>query len=191
MDKSKWRAVYRKKRAELTESQRTDLAKKIGTQLSSVLTSSDRFIHLFLPIEKFNEVNTWLVKETVENQFSGINWLVSSTDFTEEKLLHFYLEKDTKIAINAFGIPEPVNAKGTDIKQLTTVLVPLLAIDKNGHRLGYGKGFYDRFLAECPKNCRTIGLSFFEPEETTFPTDSWDIPLQYCVTPNGVHSFIK
>ena len=58
-----------------------------------------------------------------------------------------------------------------------------------GNRIGYGKGFYDAFLAKCPVDIVKIGLSFFEPEDSideVFPTD---IRLNYCVTPNTIHTF--
>jgi 5-formyltetrahydrofolate cyclo-ligase len=58
-----------------------------------------------------------------------------------------------------------------------------------GNRIGYGKGFYDRFLAECKDDVIKIGLSFFPPETTDFEIDSNDIPLNFCVTPEQVFEF--
>ena len=67
--------------------------------------------------------------------------------------------------------------------------MPLLTYDLQGNRIGYGKGYYDRFLAQCDSECCFIGLSFFPPEER-IPTEKTDIKLQYCITPEKIYSFL-
>ena len=74
-------------------------------------------------------------------------------------------------------------------KKIDVVFVPLLAFDSKGHRVGYGKGFYDRFLNECRKDVITVGLSFFEAEDEFIEANETDVPLDYCVTPLKVYSF--
>ena len=69
------------------------------------------------------------------------------------------------------------------------VLVPLLGFDERGHRVGYGKGFYDRFLAECNPKIQKIGLSLFEPVAQIDDTSDFDIPLDACITPNRIWYF--
>ena len=69
------------------------------------------------------------------------------------------------------------------------VFVPLLKKKKKGHRVGYGKGFYDKFLSECKPDAIKIGLSFFEPEELITDVFESDVKLDYCVTPNSIHAF--
>jgi 5-formyltetrahydrofolate cyclo-ligase len=64
-----------------------------------------------------------------------------------------------------------------------------LAFDKKGHRVGYGKGFYDKFLTECKPKIINIGLSFFVPEELISDVLESDVILDYCVTPSGVYEF--
>ena len=59
-----------------------------------------------------------------------------------------------------------------------------------GNRIGYGKGFYDRFLTTCPENVIKVGLSFFEPEDSIL-TVALDVPLDYVVTPEKTHTFLK
>jgi 5-formyltetrahydrofolate cyclo-ligase len=55
--------------------------------------------------------------------------------------------------------------------------------------VGYGKGFYDRFLSDCRPHCIKIGLSFFEPEIDIVDVLESDIKLDYCVTPESVFTF--
>jgi 5-formyltetrahydrofolate cyclo-ligase len=72
---------------------------------------------------------------------------------------------------------------------MDVVFVPLLAFDENGQRVGYGKGFYDRFLNECKEDVITVGLSFFEAENELIEANATDVPLRYCVTPERVYEF--
>ena len=67
--------------------------------------------------------------------------------------------------------------------------MPLLAYDTAGNRIGYGKGFYDNFLAECKADTLKIGLSFFPPEPLIEDVREDDIPLDYIVTPEDVFKF--
>ena len=69
------------------------------------------------------------------------------------------------------------------------VFVPLLAFDLKGHRVGYGKGFYDNLLASCKPETIKVGFSFFDAEAEIEDVFSGDIPLDYCVTPKQVYKF--
>jgi 5-formyltetrahydrofolate cyclo-ligase len=73
--------------------------------------------------------------------------------------------------------------------KIDVAFVQLMAFDKKGHRVGYGKGFYDKFLAKCKPEIIKIGLSFFEPEELISDVLESDVMLDYCVTPSGVYEF--
>ncbi len=106
-----------------------------------------------------------------------------------QTLRHYHLTPNTRLADNRWGIPEPVGAAEVAPPQLDAILVPLLAFDEEGHRVGYGKGFYDRFLRECRPEARRIGLSLEPPVPKI--TDVWpgDIRLHACLTPEGVRWF--
>ena len=75
---------------------------------------------------------------------------------------YFLFENHSQLEINALGIPEPKRGKSVKIKDLDIILVPLLAFDKNGHRVGYGKGYYDKLLRKCSPTAIFIGLSLFD-----------------------------
>ncbi|HSK11967.1 MAG TPA: 5-formyltetrahydrofolate cyclo-ligase, partial [Phnomibacter sp.] len=76
-----------------------------------------------------------------------------------------------------------------DPTDIDVILVPLLAFDEQGHRLGYGKGFYDRFLKDCRPDALKIGLSWFEAETALPEIGAHDVPLNYCVTPHRLYVF--
>jgi 5-formyltetrahydrofolate cyclo-ligase len=95
----------------------------------------------------------------------------------------------TEFAISEWGIPEPVGGMIMEAASFDVILVPLVAFDKNGHRVGYGKGFYDRYLALCKPDCLKIGISLFEAVELIEDVESYDIPLDLAICPSKVYDF--
>jgi 5-formyltetrahydrofolate cyclo-ligase len=81
-------------------------------------------------------------------------------------MTHFLLTDNTKIKKNEYNIPEPVDGLEVPAIKIDVVFIPLLAYDKKGNRVGYGKGFYDKFLAECKPETIKIGLSFLNPKNS-------------------------
>ena len=67
--------------------------------------------------------------------------------------------------------------------------MPLIIVDKIGNRVGYGKGYYDRFLINCDKKVIKVGLSFFDIIEKIEDTTYNDIRLNYCITPKKIIKF--
>jgi 5-formyltetrahydrofolate cyclo-ligase len=108
-------------------------------------------------------------------------------------LKHYELTLATPLVNNRWGIPEPVPTSTAEVwpAQLDAVLVPLLACDQRGHRVGYGGGFYDRFLAQCRPGAKFIGLSLLDDEPLAEIADvlPTDVPLHACLTPGGVWNF--
>jgi 5-formyltetrahydrofolate cyclo-ligase len=104
-------------------------------------------------------------------------------------MTHYLLTDNTKIKKNEYNIPEPVYGLEVPVTKIDVVFVPLLAFDLKGNRVGYGKGFYDKFLSECKPETIKIGLSFFEAEELIDDISENDIQLDSCVTPNKIYFF--
>tara|TARA_R110002020_G_scaffold9988_7_gene38762 strand:+ start:811 stop:1374 length:564 start_codon:yes stop_codon:yes gene_type:complete len=144
------------------------------------------FYHIFLPISKHKEINT----EPILSILNGMdkNIVISKSDFLTGELTHYLLTDNTTIKVNEWGIPEPEKGIIIDVKQLDVVFVPLLAYDLKGTRIGYGKGFYDRFLKKCREDCLIIGLSIFEPE-SEIDKNEHDVALTHCITDNKIHFF--
>ncbi|MVM33226.1 5-formyltetrahydrofolate cyclo-ligase [Spirosoma sp. HMF4905] len=149
-------------------------------------------IHTFLPIQKQHEVDTWLIINSIWQQFPQLKFTVSVTDITSNQLTHYPLYADTRLQKNRWDIPEPIDAtqqSAIDNQLIDLVLVPLLVFDKRGHRVGYGGGYYDRFLADCRPDCLTMGLSLFDPVEQIDDIELTDIRLDACLTPKQLFSF--
>lgn len=145
------------------------------------------YFHIFLPIEEHKEVDTELILHLLSGKDKEI--IVSKANFETRKMTHFLLTDNTKIKKNEYNIPEPVDGIEVPSQKIEVVFIPLLAFDIKGNRVGYGKGFYDKFLAECKPETIKIGLSFFESEEKINDVFEGDIPLNYCVTPIKTYSF--
>ncbi|NER10187.1 5-formyltetrahydrofolate cyclo-ligase [Muriicola jejuensis] len=142
--------------------------------------------HIFLQSVKKNEIDTTAIIDLLREENKEIVVPKISADF---HLQHFHLLKDTVLENNPWGIPEPVNGIPVPPLKIDVVFVPLLAFDRKGHRVGYGKGYYDRFLSECRKDCLKVGLSLFEAVEEISDTGKQDIPMNYCLTPERIYSF--
>ena len=99
------------------------------------------------------------------------------------------LSPETVYQPNAFGIMEPGSGEVLLPIQIDLVLVPLVAVDLSGYRVGYGKGYYDRFLSTCSKEMITVGFSFFDPLPSIEDLGQHDVPLKFCITPNHTYAF--
>ncbi|GAB3194204.1 5-formyltetrahydrofolate cyclo-ligase [Pontibacter aydingkolensis] len=147
---------------------------------------AEQTVHVFLPIIKNNEVNTWPIIERLRQEHPEVRVAVPVTDVAQNILTHHHLTDEAVLLENAWGIPEPQNARIIHANEVDVVLIPLLAFDKAGHRVGYGKGFYDRFLADCRPDVLKIGLSLEPPVESIADSNPFDVPLDAVVMPDGV-----
>lgn len=145
------------------------------------------YFHLFLPIEAQKEVNTEFLLQILAGRDKEV--VVSKSDFDTGSMTHYLLTDNTKLKVNDYGIPEPVDGLEVPAHKIDVVFVPLLAYDKIGNRVGYGKGFYDQFLSQCKGDVIKIGLSYFDAEALISDVSEHDIKLDYCVTPEGEIQF--
>jgi len=145
-------------------------------------------IHLYLPITTRNEVDTYPVIDYIQNHHQDIQIAVPTVAYDNNFLNHYYLTPTTQLKTSKWGIPEPVKATPATVGQIDVVLVPMLVFDKSGNRIGYGKGHYDRFLAETRSETQKIGLGYFNPINQ-IKVESTDIPLNAVVTPEMVWRF--
>ncbi|AUS04740.1 5-formyltetrahydrofolate cyclo-ligase [Pseudotamlana carrageenivorans] len=187
MNKLALRKKYKALRAELTEAQLEDLSLLISNQLLHLPIWSYTFYHIFLSIAEQKEINTDYILNILSGKDKNI--LISKSDFATGAMHSFLLTDNTVIKKNSYNIPEPVNGIEIENSKTDVVFIPLLAFDDKGNRVGYGKGFYDRFLAQCKPDTVKIGLSFFEAEADTIETSETDVKLDFCVTPHKTYRF--
>lgn len=190
MNKADLRKIYLQKRQALSEAEYAQLNFQIYQQFfAKINLSFINVIHIFLPVISKHEPDTWLIIDRLRREFPHIRISIPKSDTRQNTLENFYFEGLHQLVTSAWGIQEPKQGIPTEIEKIDLVLVPLLAFDKAGHRVGYGKGFYDRFLKGCRPDCLKAGLSFFEAEEILTDADELDVPLNLCVTPAGIIHF--
>lgn len=187
LNKAALRKKYKKRRSQLNEETIDSLSLEIANNLLSLAIWDYEFYHTFLSIESLKEVNTDFILSVLSGKDKNI--VVSKSDFKTRMLENFLLTDATKIKLNTYNIPEPISGIAIASNAIEVVFVPLLAFDKEGNRIGYGKGFYDNFLASCKPETIKIGLSFFEAEENIVPVLDTDVALNFCVTPLKIYSF--
>lgn len=187
MEKSKFRKKYNAKRNKLSDDEIESKSLSIANQCLKLDIWSFENYHIFMPIKSKKEVNTEYLLHILQGMDKNI--IVPKSDFNRFKMNNILLTDNTKFEINTYGIPEPTNGISINSNQIQVVFVPLLAFDLSGNRIGYGKGFYDRFFEDCNTKTLKVGLSFFEAESNNLPHNSCDIPLDYCVTPEELYVF--
>ena len=187
MQKKELRSKYKALRQNLSEIEIEEMSMAIANQLLALPIWEKTYFHIFLPITEQKEVDTELILHLLSGKDKEI--LISKADFETRKMTHFLLTDNTKIKKNEYNIPEPVDGIEVPSNKIEVVFIPLLAYDKQGHRVGYGKGFYDRFLRECTPETIKIGLSFFEAEDSIKDIHDDDIRMNYCINPKNNYKF--
>jgi len=147
-----------------------------------------RNIHTYLSLYKNKEVDThYIILHTLQNRRD--NTSVSVPKLSSQGIQSYQLDVHTQMKENQWGIQEPVNSRLVHEHALELIILPLIIFDKRGYRVGYGKGHYDRYLKTCNQSARKVGLCFEAPVEAIEDIDAYDMPMDYCVTPNEVFRF--
>lgn len=187
MTKADIRNYYKNLRLELSKEQIETMSLEIANRLLEVPIWSGLYFHVFLPIRSKNEVDTEFILALLQGKDKEI--VLSRSDFSTGQMHHVLLTDATRISVNAWGIPEPLDGIEVPLTKIDVVIVPLLAFDRSGQRIGYGKGFYDRFLSECRPGTVKVGVSFYEASESWTDVAPTDIGLDFCVTPRQLYDF--
>lgn len=186
MKKSELRKIYLEKRKFLSDADIFQWSNDIFKNFIHYFKpSSGQKVHVFIPIQKFKEIDTQLFIK----YFLSRNIRVFVPKVVSTELISVEISADTKYETNNWGISEPVSNEDSGILDFDFVITPLLYCDSKGNRVGYGKGFYDGFFESVPADTKKIGVNYFNPDENIDDVWEYDIPLDYLVTPDEVLSF--
>ena len=190
MLKSELRKIYLEKRREFSPDDVKEKTVQVGELFFQHFDLGKiDYLHSFLPIEKFHELDTRLILHRVWFEFAHIETVVPRVNFETGELENLMFTPVTELIPNAWMIHEPVHNELVATEKIDLVFVPLLAFDRRGSRVGYGKGFYDKLLKNCRRDCLKVGLSHFPPVEEIADINEFDIRLDYCITPDEVFKF--
>ena len=180
------RKVYLKERMAFSDEELEDYSKLIFENFKKgFAVSAGINISIFLPIKKFNEINTqYFIDFLWENK---VNVFVPKI-FNGE-MISVKIEPSTELVKNSWSILEPKTNDDFSGNYFDIVFTPLLYCDHNGNRIGYGKGFYDRFFKKINRDTLKIGLNIFTPNEEISDITAEDERLDYLLTPTETLSF--
>ena len=167
--KAKLRSYWKHLRSSIPESRRVFAAQQLFFRMQEILAPQN-----VLSFASFGS-------ETSTNLLNG--WLVQSKALLlprvegTELAIYRVLDLSLDLRLSSWGIlePNPNRCEKIEISAIETILVPGLAFDASFHRLGYGRGHYDRLLKQT--SCPLIGLAFVEQKANTLSPDPWDVPL--------------
>ena len=189
MLKNEARQLFRKKRKELSDSERSKLDDLMLIQFQRIELPEIHYLLSFWPIEENHEPNAHLFNNFLEFKNPAIKFLYPRSDFNKGEIEAIEINADTAFQKNSWNIHEPMDGIVTDPSLVDMVFVPLLVFDKKGYRVGYGKGFYDKYLEQCRTDCLKVGFCYFEPITSIKDTHEFDVPLSVCITPNSIYVF--
>ena len=188
MTKAEIRKIYKKKRMDISPNEKDRLEDLLLIQFQSLHTEIPDNVMSFSPIENYNEYNPILIEEYCFFKNPAATLIYPVTNFKNNSLIPVATREDTIFEVNEYNINEPVNCETVPPTSIQLMLVPLLGFDVNGYRVGYGKGFYDKLIADCHSKMMKIGFSFFQPINID-DINVLDKKLDFCITPHNIFQF--
>lgn len=189
MTKQSLRRIYKERRRELTPPEQAKLDDLLLIKFQSAGLPFIQTLFTYWPIEANKEPNTHLFTDYLEFINPGLQVAYPKTNLSIHEMTAIATNDTTVIVKNNYGLDEPENGPVLPAADIDLVFVPLLAFDAAGYRVGYGKGYYDKYLRFCRPDCTKVGFSYFEPVDQVSDKDEFDVPLNYCITPQTVYVF--
>lgn len=189
MTKKELRKIYKEKRNSISEIDKMKWDDLLLIQLQRIDLNYIETVLSYWPISDKKEPNTHLFTDYIVQMVPGIRIAYPICDFETYEMKAIQVDENTEFSKNDQGIEEPINGENIDPAGIDLVFVPLLICDVAGNRIGYGKGFYDRFLYHCRKDVIKIGFSYFDPVDKIDDTSAFDVSLNYCITPGHIYEF--
>lgn len=191
MDKNELRKKILKRRKELSNKDIVYLSNKIiDLLINTILYKNANYIMTYIDFR--NEVKTEkLIKKSLE---IGKKIIIPISLIESKKLLLSELKDyDKELTTGAYGILEP---KKKYIREVTPeildlIIVPGVVFDKRGYRIGYGGGYYDRFLLNINKSVPKVALAFDFQIVEKINEEKHDIPVDYIITEKGIIKCLK
>ena len=189
MEKKVLRKQFLAERKQLSELQRIKLDDLLLLQFQQLNYEGIQTVLSYWPLAEKAEPDTFLCSRYLRYMLPELTIAYPVIDAAGTQMQAIAVDEETIFQANTWGIPEPQNGQPISPESIDLVLVPLLIFDREGFRVGYGKGYYDRFLANCRKDIVKIGFSYFEPVDKISDTTQFDVPLTYCITPQHIYEF--
>ena len=180
-DKDRVRKILRGKKEAMVPEERLEKSYRICRYLTKIIRDGET-VMVFTSKEK--EVNT---RPLIQALFRKGNPVVVPIIVKEDFSLRLSYLRDFSVLVpSTFGVPEPIGSEiPAAAEDIGTIILPMLGFDRTGGRIGYGAGYYDRFLSK-NQNLRKIGIAFACQEVENLPVDENDIRMDVIITENGI-----
>jgi len=189
MTKKEIRKIELEKRAQLLPKELQDKTALMVNQFYTLTFSTVQYLLSYYPLKEQKEFDVSVCEQGLKQKNPSVKVAWPKILFNTVNMEAQLIEKDMLFIKNKFNILEPLDGELVPPDLIDIVFVPLIAFDKNGYRIGYGKGFYDRYLPDCRTDVMKIGFSFFEAVEKIDDINEFDVPLNLCITPTGIYEF--
>jgi 5-formyltetrahydrofolate cyclo-ligase len=189
MNKQELRNIFKEKRKSLSVHEIEKFNDLILINFQKIKLPFIHCAHTYLASLKLGEPDTATIIRYLQFKNPLIKIVIPKIDIHSGKMVHYHFDEGVEMITNTFGIEEPKEGNLISENEIDLVLIPLLAFDKRGYRVGFGKGYYDKFLSHCKPNVIKAGLSFFAPVDKIEDISGLDIPLNFCITPEEIFSF--
>lgn len=189
MDKKQLKSIYLNKRKAIDQKEKMKLDDLLLIQFQKMGFSGVSQVLSYWPLLEQNEPNTLLFTSYLRHLLPGLQLSYPVSDFSNHTMQAMAIDADTVYHPNSRQIMEPEGGVYLPAEILDMVLVPLIICDQAGYRVGYGRGFYDRFLATCRPEVLKVGFTYFDPVSEIKGVHQFDLPLDYCITPHSIYEF--
>lgn len=189
MIKKELRKIYKEQRLSITSKDKLKWDDLMLIQFQQFDFGNAETLLTYWPMAHSNEPNTHLFSSYLRHTIPNLQMAYPVVDLTTETMQAVLINEDTVYHTSAYGITEPKEGVAINAIEIDIVFVPQLICDEQGYRVGFGKGYYDKFLAHCRIDCLTIGFNYFNPINKIDDVNEFDIPLNYCITPQTIYEF--
>lgn len=189
MIKQDARKIFKQNRAQLSRKDILKMNDLLLIQFQRLDLPYLKVIHSYIPLEDQKEPDPKLMVDFLRFKNIDLKVVLPKIDPENFSMKNILYDDNTVFELNQYGIPEPKNGIMVAEKDIDLAIVPLLAFDLYGNRVGYGKGYYDRFIAKCRYNMVKIGISYFPPIDQIDDVDAFDKKLDFCITPENIYAF--
>ena len=189
MTKEELRNIFRQKRLSIHPKEKLKLDDLMLIRFQKLSFDNIELLLSYWPLSKFAEPNTHLFTGYLRHMIPSLTICYPVINPAKNTMRALAINEDTVYNANAFGIYEPARGDVVDPAALDLVFVPMLACDIKGNRVGFGKGYYDIYLASCRSAVCKIAFSYFEPVDAVDDANTFDVPLTYCITPHNIYEF--
>jgi len=189
MIKKNVRKEYLQRRMDTPEEDLQQQMALMAFQFRKLTLPPVKFLMSYSPLLSRREFDVSVCEDMLKIQNPSLQIAWPRIDEQTRDMDAVIMQRGGLFTKNRYNVLEPISSTIIEPEVLDVIFVPLVAFDERGYRVGYGKGYYDRFLARCKPGIIRVGFCYFEPVRPIEDVHQFDIPLNYCITPYRTYEF--